>query len=68
MNTDSTLIMDGVPGNAAAITGPVGSYYFGLFIAPAGTVDRYAFAFTGVYATNSSAPGRISGGIVVVPG
>lgn len=68
MNTDSTLIMGGPPGNATAITGPVGSYYFGLFTAPVGTTDRYAFVFTGIYATNSIVPGRISGGVVAVPG
>src|SRR5579862_6328996 len=67
-NSASTLIMDGLPGNATAITGPVGSYYFGLFTAPVGTTDRYAFAFTDVYATNSIVPGRISGGVVAVPG
>ena len=69
LNTPTTLISVGYPGISTAITNPAGWYYFGLFTAPAGTTDRYSFAFTGVYATNLNAAGKIYGGLnVVVPG
>jgi len=66
-NTSSTLISDGLD----LISGPPGSYYFGLLIAPPGTTDPRAFTFTGLYATNTSTPGRLQGGSflgVPVPG
>jgi hypothetical protein len=51
------------------IPGDYPAHYFALFTAPVGTTDRFAFACTGVYATNRIFPGRIFGGTqVAVPG
>jgi len=53
-------------GGGGPISGPVGSWYFGLLISssPAGP-----FVFSGVYATNTARAGRFSGGHnVSVPG
>ncbi len=51
-----------------AISGAAGSFYFGLFSAPPGTIDPNAFTFTGAYATNTSSPGRLNGGDAEIPG
>jgi hypothetical protein len=51
-------------GAATGLTsGPRGAYYYGLWAAPAGTIDPQQFAFTGRYATNTS-PGLFDGGTV----
>src|SRR6266567_3057253 len=53
-------------GQVAAISGPAGSYYFGLLISAPGA---NAFTFTGIYATNSAtAAGRFVRNNVAVPG
>src|SRR5437899_969263 len=70
-NTSSTLIStNSVRGGPP--TGPisalVGRYYFALFSAPSGTVDRSSFSFIGAYATNTTVDGRLSGGRATVPG
>ncbi len=59
-NTSTTLVSAGSAGQEVMITGPPGSYFFGLLIAPPGSSDPGQFAFTGVYATNSGTafPGR----------
>lgn len=62
-NTSSTLILTNGSG---PVQGP-GNYYFGLFIAEPGATDPSQFVFTGIYATNLSAAGRINGGSAVVP-
>ena len=69
-NTQTTLVSSGPAGLALPISGPPGSYYFGLLIAPVGTLAASQFAFTGVYATNSAVAGRIlpSGYSPAVPG
>ena len=42
---------------------PAGSFFFGLFIASAGTTDPHLFSFSGFYGTNLGvAAGRFSGG------
>lgn len=43
-------------------SGPVGTWFYGLLIAPPGTTDPTAFSFSGAYATNSTVPGRFFGG------
>jgi len=48
-------------GGTSVVCSPAGSFYFGLFIAPAGTTDPSLFSFSGCYETNL-ANGRISGG------
>jgi len=69
-NTAGTLIStNSAPGGLATgpISGPSGSaYFFGLFVAPAGTSDREAFAFTGAYASNTGTAGRLIGGIPAI--
>jgi len=57
-NDPTTLIsgMNGLPTTGAE------SYYFALLTAPVGTTDPRQFTFTGCYATNQAAPGRINGG------
>lgn len=52
------------------ISGPPGSYYFGLLTAPPGPIDwPQGFTFTGIYATNTGVAGMFSGGTAVaVPG
>ena len=59
VNSPTTLVSVGGAGQSALISGPPGSYYFALLIAPPGTADASQFAFTGVYATNTATPGRI---------
>jgi len=64
-NTSSTSVLTnstvgGLP--SGTIFGPPGSYYFALFIAPSGTVDRASFAFTDAYGTNTATAGRFNGG------
>jgi hypothetical protein len=69
-NTPTTLVSAGPAGQQGLISGPRGSYYFGLFIAPTGSADSSQFAFTGFYATNvgAASPGRLTGGSFAVPG
>jgi hypothetical protein len=66
-NTPETLISANLGGNVAAISGPVGSYYFALLIS---TSPSGPFAFPGVYATNvvTAGGGQFDGGTVRVPG
>ena len=75
-NVPSQLITtnngSGITGSAL---GTVGSYYYGLFIAPVGTTSSNVLSgpwqFTGVYGTNTASAGRLSGGPgtgVSVPG
>jgi len=63
-NSATTLISATVNGTSANISGAAGAYYFGLLIAPAGTVDPTKFTFSGNYGTNFNnvAPGRFTGG------
>lgn len=64
-NTSVTLIStNSVLGGAptGAISGAIDSYYFGLFVAPSGTTEPSAFAFTGNYGTNTTTTGRLFGG------
>ena len=66
-NTQATLVTAGGPGQDCAITGPSGSFYFGLLYAPLG--NPMLFTFSGIYATNLSTPGLFSGGASIgVPG
>src|SRR5579859_1820695 len=61
-NTPTTLISAFIPGRSAPlISGPAGSYLFGLLISPTATGP---FSFSGLYATNivNSTGGRFSGG------
>src|SRR6185437_7793170 len=46
----------------AVINDRPGAWYYGLLIAPPGTIDPTAFSFSGAYATNLSVSGRFSGG------
>jgi hypothetical protein len=57
-NNPMTLIS----GANGAPSAPAGSYYFALLTAPVGTTDPREFKFTGCYATNQTAAGRINGG------
>ena len=50
-------------GSFSIMSGPSGSYYFGLFL---GTFQSPTF--TGIYATNTGADGLFSGGVAAVPG
>src|SRR6516164_1822706 len=59
VNTPATLVSAGPVGQTSLISGPPGSYYFGLLIASPGTMDPAQFSFADVYATNSATPGRI---------
>ena len=70
LNGPGTLVSVGQPGQETLMSGPAGSYYFGLLIAPPGTLALSQFAFTSTYATNSaSSPGRLQGNMnVPVPG
>ena len=54
-NSATTLISQNVNGNVSTLSGPAGSFYFGLLVAAPGTTDPKAFTFTGVMATNSGA-------------
>lgn len=55
MNPPSGVLPGGAPG----------SYFFALMTAPVGDVNVNHFQFAGVYATNTVAEGRISGGLDV---
>ncbi len=55
----STNSLFGPPG---LMSGPGGSYDFGLFWAPAGTTDPNQFQFSGAYGTNMTVAGRFSNG------
>jgi hypothetical protein len=62
-NAPGFLISNGGPDWATggtSISG--GTFYFGLLSAPAGTTDRTAFTFSGVYGTNQATAGRFTGG------
>jgi len=62
-NTGQTLISTNSPFGAGS--GPIsgaGNYYFALFVAPSGTVDRDSFTFTGFYGTNTVTTGIFRGG------
>jgi len=66
-NTPSTLVS--APnyslGLVLPMSGPPGSYYFGLFL---GETWPGTPTFTGIYATNTGVDGLFSGGVVAVPG
>jgi hypothetical protein len=67
-NPSMNFVTAGPVAQETPISGPADSYYFGLLIAPPGTMDSSQFTFTGVYATNL-ATGRLYGGTSVpVPG
>lgn len=71
INTASILIStNSVLGGPATgpILGPPGNYYFALFSAPSGTVDRSVFTFSGAYGTNTATAGRFNGGQPSIPG
>ena len=67
-NGSTTLISYQNPSMPAPLPllAPVGSYYLALFAAPVGTTDPLLFEFTGAYATNLGAAGRIYGGTAAV--
>lgn len=67
-NSPTTLVSAGTSAQTAtAISGPAGSYYFGLLTSATGTPGSFTFA--SLYATNSSlAAGRFVGGTVPVSG
>jgi len=44
-----------------SITGPVGTYYFGLLAAPMQASNSTDFTFTGLYATNTGTDGLFAG-------
>jgi len=71
VNTTSTLISTnsvvGGPANGPILSLP-GNYYFALFSAPSGTVDRTIFTFSGAYGTNTATAGRFNGGQPSIPG
>lgn len=66
-NPATKVAINSLPGGPSTgfITGPVGSYYFALLVAPTTqtTVDFNfsGWAFTGNYATNTQSPGRFNG-------
>jgi hypothetical protein len=67
-NTPSTLVSYATEQNRTGlISGPAGSWYFGLLTSASGSEGTFSFA--GVYATNSAiAPGRFVNNGAVVPG
>ena len=67
-NNPATLVSSGVTASTAtAISGPAGSYYFGLLTSPTGGAGTWTFS--NLFATNSAAAaGRFIGGTVPVPG
>jgi hypothetical protein len=72
-NTSSTLVSTGA--NGQLMNGSLESYYFALLLDAAALTNGNDpnnprnYTFSGVYATNSSTPGRFSGGAsVAVPG
>jgi len=60
-NNPQTLVSANIGGNVAALSGPVGSYYFGLLTSASGAAGSFTFA--NVYGTNlvNSTGGRFSG-------
>jgi hypothetical protein len=67
-NTPTTLVTAQafqVNGPYSIMSGPPGSYYFGLFF---GIPNNGSYTFTGIYATNTGVDGLFSGGTVAVPG
>ncbi len=74
-NTPSTAIYTNSPilsGTRGKTSGAAGGFYYALLTAPAGTTNNDLTSglwnFTGVYATNTSLPGRLNGGTVAIPG
>jgi hypothetical protein len=69
LNWSNETVTVGSLGQQTPISGPAGSYYFGLLIAAPGTTDPSQFIFADVYATNlDGAPGRLyGGGAIPVP-
>ena len=68
VNTPTTLVSvqaNELNGPYSLMTGPAGSYYFGLFF---GLPNNGNYTFTGIYATNTGVDGQFSGGVVAVPG
>lgn len=59
-NSATTLVTDSVLGSTTPAG--AGQYFYGVFTAPEGTTDPFAFTFSGTYATNSVA-GRFQGGL-----
>jgi hypothetical protein len=68
-NTPNTLVsvepLVYPPQPYTIMSGPPGSYYFGLFL---GAPNPGSYTFTGIYATNAGVNGLFSGGVVAVPG
>jgi len=54
-------------GGSRGLTAPApDGFYYGLFTGPGGTADPSAFAFSGLYATNTALAGRYTGGSAVL--
>jgi hypothetical protein len=64
-NTASTLISAFTGTANPPISGPAGSYYFGLLIAPTNVTSLSQFTFAGIYATNTGVDGMFAGGSIV---
>jgi hypothetical protein len=67
-NTANTLVYAQAPyynGPVSVMSGPPGSYYFGLFFGGGPFLNP---TFTGIYATNTGVNGLFNGGVVAVPG
>ena len=63
VNDPSTLVSVGPPGVGTVMSGPPGSYYFALLTSAVGGNN---FTFAGIYATNESFAGLLTGGTGVV--
>jgi len=61
-NNPQTLVSATIGANTATLSGPAGSYYFGLLTSPTGGAGSWTFS--GLYGTNlvNSTGGRFSGG------
>ena len=67
-NNSTTLVSTG-PNSQTLMSGPIGSYYFGVLTSQFPFQDRTSFTFVGLYATNQSVAGRFNGGAgVALPG
>ena len=66
-NNVNTLISANIGGNVNTLSGPAGSYYFGLLTSPTGGAGTWTFS--GLTGTNqvTAAGGRFTGGVVQVP-
>jgi len=60
-NSPATLISYNYGSNNRSITGPPGTYYFALLAAPMEASNLTDFAFTGLYATNTTTDGIFGG-------